>query len=75
MKTGDLVVVGPKYVMSDRAPNVGNGTLEADQWTGRTYRVVGFDKTNGVKLADPALINADESDEVVTINRRRLTPH
>lgn len=81
LKIGMLVTVGPAYKMSDRAPHIGNGTYEADEWTGRTYRVVAVRKASGalgcdsVALADPLLIDVDESDEIVDISARRLTPH
>lgn len=67
-----LVSVGPAYQMADSPPWLGRGTYRADEWTGRTYRAVGFDKTGGVQLADPSLINADASDEFVTIIGRRV---
>lgn len=70
---GSLVVIGPRYVMADRPPYGGHGRYESDEWTGRTMRVVGYDKTGGVKLAPPELVGADDSDEEVTAPARRLT--
>jgi len=69
---GALVVVGPRYVMADHPPYAGNGRHEADEWTGRTFRVVAIEGRDAA-LAPADLVGADESDAVVYIHQRRLT--
>jgi DnaJ-class molecular chaperone len=69
---GQVVVVGPRYVMADAPPFAGNGRMEVDEWTDRAFRVVGF-LGDDARLAPPDLADADESDEVVSIHCRRLT--
>lgn len=67
IKVGDLVTVkAPAY-------------NPADQWTGRTYRVVALrdsSKYGGCRsaaLAPSNLVGVDESDEVVDISLQRLS--
>lgn len=73
LPVGALVRVGPRYVMADHPPFSGRGHFEPDEWTGRTLRVVGL-SGDGAALAPADLLGADESDEVVHIHARRLTP-
>ncbi len=75
MKIGMLVTVGNRFVMGDR---IGRGTMEADEWTGRTFRIVAIrhSKITGqdsAALALSNLVGVDESDEVVDIGCGRLT--
>lgn len=70
---GALVLVGTRYVMADHPPFVGNGHQEPDEWTGRTFRVVALEGMDAA-LAPPELVGADETDAVVYIHTRRLTP-
>jgi hypothetical protein len=80
LKIGMLVTVGPAYKMADSPPYIGNGTYEADTWTGQTMRVIAVRKANpalhtcdSAALTDPNLVDPDESDEIVDISARRLT--
>ena len=72
MTIGMLVTVGPAYRMSEHPPYVGNGTYEADAWTGSTMRVVAI-HGNDAGLA-PNHPNVTAWDEEVSIHSRRLTP-
>lgn len=72
IKTGDVVTVGPAYQMADHPPFIGRGSFVADQWTGKTYRVVAV-AGRDAELAPADILDADESDAVVSINLRRLT--
>lgn len=72
LTVGDRVVVGPRFVMGDR---VGQGSMVADVWTGRTMVVVsvyaGSRNTQpSADLADPA----DPEYALTNIVTRRLTP-
>jgi hypothetical protein len=71
VRVGDVVVVGTRYVMADFPPYHGRGKQEADEWTGRQFRIVGFRGRDAV-LAPANIIGADMSDEVVDINVGRL---
>ena len=73
LEIGGLVTVGPKYVMAEHPPYAGNGTFEADEVTGRTFRVVGFRGICAV-LALPDVVDADIRDEWTDLPCRRLTP-
>lgn len=81
LSIGQVVQVGPKYVMAKNPPFAGNGRHEADEWTGRQLRVVAVRPARPelglapmASLAPVELLNPDESDEVVSIAVRRLTP-
>lgn len=75
---GSLVTVGPKYVMAVHPPYGGRGYFEPDPWTGRTFRVVAVRVyavlPPSAALADPTLLDVDETDEIVDIVLRRLSP-
>ena len=75
LTVGTLVKVGSCFVMGAR---VGQGSMEADKWTGHTYRVVAIrhSKITGqvsAALAAANLVEVDESDEIVDIGVTRLT--
>lgn len=74
LQVGGIVEVGPRYVMAEHPPFAGRGRYEADEWTGKRFRVVGFYRDEAARLAPPDLIGADESDEAVAIHCRRLSP-
>lgn len=72
MQVGQIVAVGPKYVMSNHQPHIGNGHFENDEWTGKLFRVVKINSRDA-DLAPTNLVGADETDAVVSVVFRRLT--
>lgn len=74
LKLQELVVVGARYEMAAHPPFAERGRKVPDEWTGLTLRIVGFYSDETAKLAMPAVVDANESDEVVAISCARLTP-
>lgn len=76
MRLGDVVTVGPRYVMNDYAPHQnpdgsGRGLFVHDNYAGESFRIVGFRKQYAI-LAPADLVGVDESDEVVDFRGSRL---
>lgn len=72
-----MVVVGPRYVMADDPPFIGNGRAEPDGYTGRIMRIVALHHNHtppSAELAPGDVLGADESDAIVDIPLRRLVP-
>ena len=74
IKIGDLVTVGGCFEMGERQ---GQGRIVADNYTGRTMRVVAIHpgklSAASAELAPSNIVGADESDAEVDIVLSRLT--
>jgi hypothetical protein len=72
LKVGDVVEVGPRFVMGER---LGQGHMEPDEWTGRKMRIVDirWSEIGGHFDADLATADIEDADAEVTIITSRLS--
>jgi len=69
IEMGDIVFVGLRYVPASQPPYEGGGVFRPDEWTGRLFKVVGFNGPNALLLpAD----GPTKGREVASIHRNRL---
>lgn len=73
LELGDVVKVGPRFVMADHPPFFGNHRFESDEWTDRVMRIVRFCGVADLELAPANLVGVDGSDADVIIHHSRLT--
>lgn len=71
LKLGNVVKVGPRFVMAQFAG--GKSSFASDEWTDRVMRVVRFCGVADLELAPANLIGVDGSDADVIIHHSRLT--